>query len=1085
MQQKQVFRRMNLDSDVRSLKPGEYRKLYNGIPIAPKSSSYANAIIDTVTNVLGNALVSYSLPAGTNKCIGYIEDRAGNRGFYFVQNSTAANNSIYRIAGTTITLVFRSAILDFASTDFIHADIIGDLLFWTNGRTEACKIDITKAIAGDYNSSPLEEITVIKRPPQLPLARTMVYDNDRITNFIGEKYYQFFYRYIYENDEYSVMSPASSNREIWGALGYASSSVSVASDTNQALTGLPTVDGVTLIASDLILLFAQTDQKENGVWAVAAGAWTRATFADTGAEIKDLAVIVQTGLEYKLKTFRNINTAAITIGVTDILFGITQGPNAISVTIEANEDIPSTVKAVEHIVRVDGSNEYTVYRIEETPLVSRTHTFYNDTFLYTLPDSETTKWNDSVPIRSESLRIQENKLFLLNNLEGYTFSTDEVIAITTSTVSAPSTADGRVPRCHPKMGGRYSAGIVYFDNYGRISSPLSTVTFEVAEHRSDGIITDFPGIAFDLTGITDIPTWATHYSIVVTEELNRSFFLQFPATDIYFYNKSPDSLYTYTKTFSASITGVCVDIRTLFNYGIGYTYNEGDRIRFITAGDSYLSADLKILEQEGSLLFCEESPGFNLNTGTGTSPMIEIYTPKANTIQPFYEYGNRYPVTNPGASATLSVTSVDFYGDIVSISRNKYSADGAYGDTTPLTNNYIYFTTRYCEAMNTFDTNFSNWIKPGGRSVIKSTIDDIESSKEGTIRWSNPYVLESRNNGLSTFDALNEYNLPSENGNGIILTERGDNLLAIFESETVSVYVGEGFVNTTNDNNFLAKTESVIGDDRRLQGNFGTQHPASVASEGGRTYYLDARRGSVIRASQDGLTVISDYGVTGEISTLCNTHIALGANSRIIGGWDPQYQCYVLSFIDISSTPTGYTYYFHEKSNAWVCLTDLRPEMWGTLNQRQLSFTAGALYMQSIETNYNLFFGMQYNRRLEFEIGQDSLVKIWDAVEIDIDSIYTTANTNEDILLLYLTNGGTLQTRINYADFQLKEGVYRSAFFRSLNDVSMANSTESKYKSPLVIRSQSAFFVITNNSTSRNPLKSITIFYTPSMASNP
>jgi len=84
---------MNLDSDVRSLQPGDYRKLYNGIPIAPKSSSYANAIIDTVTNVLGNALVSYSLPSGTNKCIGYIEDRAGNRGFYFVQNSTAAITS--------------------------------------------------------------------------------------------------------------------------------------------------------------------------------------------------------------------------------------------------------------------------------------------------------------------------------------------------------------------------------------------------------------------------------------------------------------------------------------------------------------------------------------------------------------------------------------------------------------------------------------------------------------------------------------------------------------------------------------------------------------------------------------------------------------------------------------------------------------------------------------------------------------------------------------------------------------------------------------------------------------------------------
>jgi len=106
-------------------------------------------------------------------------------------------------------------------------------------------------------------------------------------------------------------------------------------------------------------------------------------------------------------------------------------------------------------------------------------------------------------------------------------------------------------------------------------------------------------------------------------------------------------------------------------------------------------------------------------------------------------------------------------------------------------------------------------------------------------------------------------------------------------------------------------------------------------------------------------------------------------------------------------------------------------------------------------------------------------------VEVDVPIIYSTAGTNENILLLYLINGGTLQTRINYADFQLKEGVYRSAFFRSLNDLSMSSETESKYKSPMVIRSQSAFFVITYNGTDRNAMKSVTIFYTPSMNSNP
>jgi len=1084
MQQKQVFRKMNLDSDVRSLQPGEYRKLYNGIPIAPKSSSYPNAIIDTVTNVLGNALVSYSLPSGTNKCIGYLEDKGSNRGIYFVQNSTAANSSIYQIQGTTITLVYRSAYLNWASTDFIHADIVGDILIFTNGRSETLMINVAKAITGFYNSiASIEEITLIKRPPQLHLTRTPVFDNDRSSNFIGKNYYQFYYRYIYENNEYSVLSPASADREYLGSLGVPAE-VLLVSDTNQTLSGLPTIDGVTMVNAELLLLIGQTAATENGVYAVAAGAWTRATIADSGAEIKDLAVIVQSGAEYKGKIFRNTNTTSITIGSTAISFSLTEGPNAIDIVIDANENIPGTVKAVELIVRKNSSNEFTVWEILDTPLVTRTHRFYNDTFFYTVADSETFKWNDSVPVISESLKITENRLFLFNNTEGYEFSTTEQIAVTISSNGLPV---GVYPVSHPKMGGRYSAAVVYFDNYGRLSSPSAEVTFEVPVYRNAaGSISGIPSIQFDLTLITNIPDWATHYSVVVTEDLERSFFLQFDADDLYYYTKTTAGVYAYSKTYSGNSVGMAVDIRFLTNNKLGYTWSDGDRIKFFTLGDREITGDFLILGQDGPFIFIEANPLFALNTGTPTSCKVEIYTPRAVTSQLFYEYGNRYEITTPGSGAVLSQLVVQWFGDVSSVPRRESQSLGAYSDTSPSTNEYQTFGgVKYCEAMNGYDDNFQSWVKPGGKSIIKSKSKDLVQYKEGTIRFSQPYVLESDTNGLNVFNSLDEYNLPSENGIGVVLTERGDNLLALFESQAVSIYIGEGFVNTSNDNNFLAKTESVIGDDRRLLGGFGTQHPASVAYNAGRTYYLDARRGSVIRASQDGLTVISDYGVRGEISTLCNTHIALGANSRIIGGWDPQYECYVLSFIDTTSTPTGYTYYYHEKTNSWVCLTDFRPEMWGSLNQRQIAFTAGALYMQSLETNYNLFFGVQYNRRLEWEMGQDSLVKIWDAVEVDVPGIYTTAGTNEDILLLYLTNGGTLQTRINYADFQLKEGVYRSAFFRSLNDVSMANATESKYKSQMVIRSQSAFFVITYNGTDRNPMKSITIFYTPSMNSNP
>lgn len=1088
MEYKQLFQRMELDKDVRSLQPGEYRKLTNGITVPPASSSYENALRGVLHSLFGNAIVSYSLPSGTNQCIGYLEDRAGNRGFFFVYNTTAENRSIYQFKDGVITLVFRSALLDFAATDFINADIIGNILIFTNRRTETIKLDVLKAIAGDYSSAIFEGITLIKRPPQLHLTRAMIFDNDRVTNFIGKNYYQFYYRYIYENDEYSVLSAASADRESYGLFGIGTTNeVTVAADTNQTLSGTGAViDGITLVATNRVFCFAQTDQKENGVWVVGAGAWTRATDADTGAELNDLYVVVKRGLKYIRKVFRNTNTSAITIGVTNITFSPTEGPNAIDITINASEVIPGTVKAIEWIVRVDGSNEYTVYRIEKTPIASRTHRFYNDTFLYTVPDTETSKWNESIPLVSKSLRIFENRLFLFNNTEGEVFETDEVV---TATINITGFPVGRYILSQPKRGGRYSAGIVYFDNYGRLSSPTSITTFEVPTNRSSqGFITSGRiEVAIGLSGITNIPDWATHYSVVVTEELDRSYFLQGETADAYYYTKTTAGVYTYSKAYAIGSVGMAFDLRTLTNLGLGYTWSEGDRIKFFSAGnreDTFV--DLKILGQEGSFILTEPNPLFSLNTGTATGIPFEIYTPRKSTVQSFFEIGNRYPITSPGPSASLSTTSVNFLGDTFIIYRTTYSAAGSYSNTDPSTNSYEVFSASYFEAMNYSDDNFSVWVKPGGKSLIKSTSDDIQSTKRSSIRWSQQYVLESNINGLNVFNALDEQNLPAENGTGVILAEKGKVLSAIFETETVSLYIGEGFVNTTDGNQFLAKTESVIGDDNKLLGGHGTTVPASLVSRNGKIYFLDTRKGVVVRNSQDGLTVISDYGVRGLVSKLCTTHKALGANSRIIAGWDPQYDCYTISFIDITSTPTGITLYYHEKSNSWVCQTDERPEFWGILEQQKIFFNAGALYLQSIEANYNNWGGVQYNRRLEFEISpMQSLVHLWDALEVDVASIYSTAGTNEDVVLLYHENGGILQTRINYLDFQLKERVYRSAFFRSLNDINFQNTTESKYKSPDQIRGQSAFMVITYNGTDKNVMKSITVFYTPSMNSNP
>lgn len=1064
-QHKQLFQRMNLDSDCRSLQPGEYRKLTNGITVPPASSSYANALRGVLHSLFGNAIVSYSLPSGTNKCIGYLEDRPGNRGFYFVSNTTAANNSIYQIVGTTVTLVLRSALLDFVATDFIDADIYGDTLVFTNGRTETYKIDVALAIAGATYTPLIEEITLIKPPPMLPVTLIPGYDSTVLANRVAGNYFSFYYRYIYENNDYSVFSPSSKVTNSWADPAI---EVKYVTDTNWSLSGLTAVDGVTLIAGDRILVVANTTESENGIYTAAAGAWSRATLT-AGDVPADTFVLVTSGLQRYRTVWQFIDTGSVTIGTDDMFWRQIDGPNYIDVAMP--HTVPATVTKIEYAVRVNGTNELFVYR-EERPSFSTSHDFFNDAYLYTVPDSEAFKWNDSVPIVSESLKIFKNRIFLFNNTEGYTHASTQQVALSVDTQDPTLSAvtDTKTFRAR-KAGGNYSVGLIFKDFAGRHSGIQCNKNISILDSY-----TSLSNIRVNTTAIT-APAWADYFSIAITKCTNVSYFLKDVTVDIYFYLLKTDGTYTYAKTYGG-MTGTMIDISSLTKNKRGYTFSQGDRIKIYyspVTGYAPTIIDVDIKAQDGRFIYTRVLSELTLASAT-TNLVFEIYTPRTNTVDQYFEIGETHAIADLAAGNYLLT------GDVDVVQRIGFSDSAAYSATDPDANSYVASSIYHLESMNAWDTNFDKWVTGFGRAMIKS--DSFEILKKAYVRFSNQYIQNAALFGLNTFDALDEYPLPVENGIGLMLAE-ADVLVAIHETETASLYIGEGFVNTTDSNNFLAKTESVVGDDRKLMGGYGCQRKSTVVSRNGRVYFLDERRGVVVRRSQDGLTPISDYGVRGLISTLCNDHAALGANSRIIAGWDPQYECYVLSFIDTSG-PSGYTLYFHEGSNSWVCQSDLRPEFWGTLNNRQLSFLAGALYRQSIETNYNLFFGVQYNRRLEFEISpMQSLEHLWDAIEVDAASIYVTAGTNEDVVLLYHTNGGTLQTRINYLDFQLKAGAYRSSFFRSLNDINFQNSTESKYKSPDQIRGQSAFLVITYNGTDKNVMKSITIFYSPSMNSSP
>jgi hypothetical protein len=104
-------------------------------------------------------------------------------------------------------------------------------------------------------------------------------------------------------------------------------SVRVATTANIALTGLQTIDGVSLLAGDRVLVKNQTVSKDNGIYVVGVAAWQRAPDADSSAEVTSAMILsVEQGATLADTRWQLVTDGAIVLGTTSLTFqNITQG----------------------------------------------------------------------------------------------------------------------------------------------------------------------------------------------------------------------------------------------------------------------------------------------------------------------------------------------------------------------------------------------------------------------------------------------------------------------------------------------------------------------------------------------------------------------------------------------------------------------------------------------------------------------------------------------------------------------------------------------------------------------------------------
>ncbi|WP_249485174.1 tail fiber protein [Pseudomonas sp. HS6] len=108
-------------------------------------------------------------------------------------------------------------------------------------------------------------------------------------------------------------------------------SVRVAATANVVLNGAQQIDGVAVIAGDRVLLPSQTLAKDNGLWIVANGDWTRANDANVSAKVTPgLTVMVEEGTLNGDSLWHLTTNAPITLGTTALAFKMLAGRTGIA-----------------------------------------------------------------------------------------------------------------------------------------------------------------------------------------------------------------------------------------------------------------------------------------------------------------------------------------------------------------------------------------------------------------------------------------------------------------------------------------------------------------------------------------------------------------------------------------------------------------------------------------------------------------------------------------------------------------------------------------------------------------------------------
>ena len=481
------------------------------------------------------------------------------------------------------------------------------------------------------------------------------------------------------------------------------------------------------------------------------------------------------------------------------------------------------------------------------------------------------------------------------------------------------------------------------------------------------------------------------------------------------------------------------------------------------ASDSYSTADISYTNVD------------HQNGDNGYHKLVvEIYRPKkvaeTGTSSVYYEVGQKYEIEDAGTSSRrhqgqsnsfffdsesgMEVTAKDSVNGIVNEdgdSTTNYSSGVLEsGDTYTRIRKISYYrndtdaqpvlTDLSCESYYLSDFYQSNnWNQ--GRINVENPYSE-ERRLIASIYYSDTFSGTTNYNGLSSFNfseisASPYFDYNQDFGSIQSLMLRGDDLIIFHENKVCRVLVGKNVVNYADGDSNVTLSNQVLSDYTQVySGDNGCSlNPESIVKDRDRFYFVDIKRGCVMRLSADGLTKISEYGLSdyirdlGEIYVITNPEESTDGEFKIVAGYDPKYNEYIVTFPSMINSEDSYTsgqwssqmsnwnvttplienlspelsqtsktISFNESLKKWTSFYSYKPEFYGRINNQFVTYKSGKLYKQNSpnRSNFNTFYGNLYNSEIEFPFNlEPSSVKSYNAISLESDTkLLTDLSTN-------------------------------------------------------------------------------------------